>query len=256
MHIIHTVLGDFVLKETIQYPNGGSSDFFVLYDTAVIIDRDICMPPSDNRLFAYSMLTNKQNEYMSRYRHVYRFLQEDIQDINKVLSGENDEVEYSAYQNDRSNLAEVSPLEFRFEDAFTDVYGKDSAKYLWKEYGITDDNGHTRYLDYYIRTKSGDIAVEENGVHYHHPQEIGLKRYRDQLNKQNLCTKRGIKLFRFSSEDCGFTDRMEDDIRSYFGADADNFQARGLLVDRSVVLYEHQQNTLEEMAGQRECRAS
>ncbi len=197
------------------------------------------------------MLTNKQNEYMSAYRHVYRLLQEDINEIDLLLDEANIDVEYASRQNDRANSAEASPLEFKFEEVFTDVYGSDSAKYLWKEYGITDDNGSTRYLDYYIRTTNGDIAVEENGVHYHHPQEIGLKRYRDQLHKQNLCTRRGIKLFRFSSEDCNFTDRLEDDIRAYFGADAGEFQARGLLVDRPVVLYEHQQNTLEEMARQR-----
>lgn len=66
-----------------------------------------------------------------------------------------------------------------------------------------------------LRTKHGDYAVEENGVTYHHPQQIGLERYRRQLQKQNTCTEWGIKLYRFSSEDCRFENRIEDDIKTF-----------------------------------------
>jgi superfamily II DNA or RNA helicase len=124
-------------------------------------------------------------------------------------------------------------------------------KYLWKEYGILDTNGHHYYLDYYVRMGEGSIAVEENGVTFHHPQVIGIERYRKQLRKQNTCTQWGIKLFRFSTEDCQFESRIEDDIRTFFGDDASRFQENGLLIDRRVELYDHQIETLQDIEQKR-----
>ena len=74
----------------------------------------------------------------------------------------------------------------------------------------------------------------------HHPQLIGVEKYRKQLRKQNTCTQWGIKLYRFSTEDCEFTERIEDDIRSFFGNDASQFQKSGITVERQVQLYDHQ----------------
>ena len=98
------------------------------------------------------------------------------------------------------------PLHWKLtlKNNFASVYGRNSLKYLQKEYGILDEQGNNYFLDYLLRTKHGDYAVEENGVTYHHPQQIGLERYRRQLQKQNTCTEWGIKLYRFSSEDCRF----------------------------------------------------
>lgn len=50
----------------------------------------------------------------------------------------------------------------------------------------------------------------------------------------------GIKLFRFSSEDCAFENRIEDDIKQFLGKDASDFIDNGLKIDRTVELYEHQ----------------
>ena len=88
-------------------------------------------------------------------------------------------------------------------------------KYLSRENGICDEAGKNYLLDYLIRTKNGQYAIEENGVTYHHPQIIGEEKYRNQLHKQNTCMLWGIKLFRFSSEDCAFENRIEDDIKQY-----------------------------------------
>ncbi len=255
---LKTPLGPFSLLETVEYPNGGFTFFYGKDDIAILIDQDICARGSNKTMIAYRSITNKQNEYMARYRKVYRLLSEDLSKIDELLTDiqtENQTEETSTRQEDRADQADASPLEMKFEDLFTNVYGKDSTKYLWKEYGITDDAGHTKFLDYYVRTKNGkgDLAVEENGINYHHPQIIGLQRYREQLNKQNLCTNRNIKLFRFSTEDCQFEERIEDDIKSYLGANTSEFLDRGILVDRSVscVLYEHQQATLDVMQQQR-----
>lgn len=106
-------------------------------------------------------------------------------------------------------------------------------------------------MDYYVRMGDGGIAVEENGVSYHHPQIIGVERYRKQLRKQNTCTQWGIKLYRFSIEDFQFENRIEDDILSFFGNDVSRFEENGLLIDRHVELYDHQVATLQDIEQKR-----
>ena len=124
-------------------------------------------------------------------------------------------------------------------------------KYLTREYGICDEKGKNYFLDYLVRTKDGKYAIEENGVNYHHPQIIGEEKYRKQLKKQNTCTLWGIKLYRFSIEDCAFGERIEDDIKQFLGKDTSRFIDDGLKIDRKVELYEHQKISLEEIKSRR-----
>lgn len=244
--------GQYDLIETVSYPNGGASYFYVRDQQAIIIDDGICNYKKDEKPFSYSLITDKQNTYMNKYAKVYRFLKEDMGIINEVITlpckKEEIPIKYVA---NREDHADASPLEIDFENNFASVYGRNSLKYLQKEYGILDEQGNNYFLDYLLRTKHGDYAVEENGVTYHHPQQIGLERYRRQLQKQNTCTEWGIKLYRFSSEDCRFENRIEDDIKTFFGENTDEFEENGLLADRPVKLYEHQENTLEEIQKQR-----
>ena len=121
-----------------------------------------------------------------------------------------------------------------------------------KSLPICDENGKNYFLDYLVRTRKGKYAVEENGVTYHHPQIIGEEKYKHQLRKQNTCALWGIKLFRFSTEDCAFENRIEDDIKQYFGKDTSEFVDDGLKIDRKVVLYEHQMVSLQEIQKRRE----
>ncbi|MBQ6223527.1 MAG: DEAD/DEAH box helicase [Solobacterium sp.] len=241
---------DYDLKETVPYPNGGISYFYTRADIAIIVDQNICLT-DDGTVFSYSLITDKQNMYMKEYTKVFRFLIEDIEKIGETVqqSYNSGEVVRSL---DRADNADASPLELLFEKNFTNVYGMSALKYLNKEFSVQDNKGHTYFLDYYIRKSTGDIAVEENGISFHHPQIIGAERYRRQLNKQNTCTQWGIKLYRFSTEDCKFIERIEDDIVSYFGRDTKDFIEHGILADRSFKLYEHQEITLEEMQKQRE----
>ncbi len=240
-------------KEIIEYPNGGKSYFYIKDQIAVIVDDNICNCDSEEEAFPYTLITEKQNEYMHRYSKVFRFLSDDIDTIEDVIRTNNDhiDVDFAVRVANREDSSDASPLELLFEQQFTNVYGMGALKYLWKEYGITDDEGHNYFLDYVVRTRNGSIAVEENGVTYHHPQIIGKDRYRKQLQKQNACTNWGIKLYRFSTEDCKFDRRIEDDIKAFFGDDINVFEENGLLVDRKVQLYDHQQATLESMAEKR-----
>lgn len=249
---LSTSVGDFDLQEVVRYPNGGSSSFYEYGSIAIIVDDGICDCDEDQVVFDYSQITSKQNEYVARNDRVYRFLREDLGQAEAFLRPRDQAGEVPSRRiGDRAESIDPSPLELAFEEHFCNVYGSDSARFLQREYAVVDLEGSQRFLDYAVRTEDGLLAVEENGVSYHHPQIIGKERYRSQLLKQNSCEHEGIKLFRFSSEDCRFGDRFEDDIRSYFGNTTDGFVDAGIVASRGVGLYEHQEGALEEMALRR-----
>ena len=245
---------DFSLREVVEYPNGGTSHFFENGKDMVIIDNGICDLKQGEQIFSYTLITDKQNQYMHEFGRLFRFYQYDFEKIEYFLNCRevSGNVDYVVKVTDRADNADASPLELLFEKNFSSVYGMNAIKYLNREYGILDETGKNYFLDYYLRTNNGDLAIEENGVYYHHPQIIGADRYRRQLQKQNTCALWGVKLYRFSTEDCKFESRIEDDIRSYFGKDASNFRENGLVVNRKVELYEHQSVSLEEIVKKRE----
>ena len=243
---------DYVLRETVTYPNGGVSRFYDDGVDMVIIDDEICSCREGEQIFPYTLITDKQNNYMKTYRRVFRFLGYDLELIDKYLHQSRPEiVHYTKNIAERGEHADSSPLELLFEQNFTDVYGMPALKYLQKEFRIADDEGNSYFLDYMVDTEDGRVAIEENGVHYHHPQLIGEKDYRRQLQKQNTCALWGLKLYRFSTEDCQFRERIEDDIRSYLGKDTTGFREAGLLLERKTELYEHQEISLAEIEERR-----
>lgn len=245
---------DFSLREKIKYPNGGISNFYDNGKDMVIIDEDICEHKSNDPVFSYMLITDKQNNYMHQFKRVFRFLGYSHFEVDKYLSRKEIVLptSYTRSVGDRSEQSDVSPLELHFEKSFSNVYGMNALKYISREYGICDENGKNYFLDYFVRTKDEKYAVEENGVMYHHPQIIGEKKYKNQLTKQNTCASWGIKLFRFSTEDCAFENRIEDDIKQYFGSDASKFIDDGLKIDRTVELYEHQSISLQEIQKRRD----
>ena len=245
---------DFSLREKIKYPNGGISNFYDNGKDMVIIDEDICEHKSNDPVFSYMLITDKQNNYMHQFKRVFRFLGYSHFEVDKYLSRKEIVLptSYTRSVGDRSEQSDVSPLELHFEKSFSNVYGMNALKYISREYGICDENGKNYFLDYFVRTKDEKYAVEENGVTYHHPQIIGEKKYKNQLTKQNTCASWGIKLFRFSTEDCAFENRIEDDIKQYFGSDASKFIDDGLKIDRTVELYEHQSISLQEIQKRRD----
>lgn len=244
---------NYVLRETVTYPNGGVSRFYDDGVDMVIIDDEICSCRDGEQIFPYTLITDKQNHYMKIYRRVFRFLGFDPETIEKCLQKSRQEVLYSTKKiSERGEHADSSPLELLFEQNFTDVYGMRALKYLQKEFRISDEDGNNYFLDYLIDTADNRVAIEENGIHYHHPQLIGIEGYRKQLRKQNTCALWGLKLYRFSTEDCRFKDRIEDDIRSYLGKDTSGFREAGLLLERKTELYEHQEISLAQIQERRE----
>ena len=244
---------NYVLRETVTYPNGGVSRFYDDGVDMVIIDDEICSCRDGEQIFPYTLITDKQNHYMKIYRRVFRFLGFDPETIEKCLQKSRQEVLYSTKKiSERGEHADSSPLELLFEQNFTDVYGMRALKYLQKEFRISDEDGNNYFLDYLIDTADSRVAIEENGIHYHHPQLIGIEGYRKQLRKQNTCALWGLKLYRFPTEDCRFKDRIEDDIRSYLGKDTSGFREAGLLLERKTELYEHQEISLAQIEERRE----
>jgi len=245
---------DFSLREQVTYPNGGTSCFYDNGVDMVIIDDNICEHKEAEPIFSYMLITDKQNNYMHMFQRVFRFLGYFQEEVDRYLY-KNEitiPVDYVATIGDRGEQADASPLELRFEQSFSNTYGINALKYLSREYGICDEEGKNYFLDYLVSTRDKKIAVEENGVTYHHPQIIGVERYKNQLRKQNTCALWGIKLFRFSTEDCAFDNRIEDDIKQYFGKDTSDFIDSGLRIDRTVELYEHQTVSLQEIQKRRE----
>ena len=244
---------NYVLRETVTYPNGGVSRFYDGGVDMVIIDDEICSCRDGEQIFPYTLITDKQNHYMKIYRRVFRFLGFDAETIEKCLQkGRQEVLHFTKKISERGEHADSSPLELLFEQNFTDVYGMRALKYLQKEFRISDEDGNNYFLDYLIDTADSRVAIEENGIHYHHPQLIGIEGYRKQLRKQNTCALWGLKLYRFSTEDCRFKDRIEDDIRSYLGKDTSGFREAGLLLERKTELYEHQEISLAQIEERRE----
>ena len=163
-------------EEIVEYPNGGKSYFYVIDRTVIIVDEGIYKCDAKDEVFTYTLITDKQNYYMHRYEKVYRFLAEDKDTIETVVQGAKShaDMDFTIRVANREENVDASPLEFLFERNFSNVYGMNALKYLWKEYGVVDAQGHNYFLDYYVRTEDGGIAVEENGVSYHHPQIIGF----------------------------------------------------------------------------------
>lgn len=248
-----TAYPNYVLRETVTYPNGGVSRFYDDGVDMVIIDDEICSCREGEQIFPYTLITDKQNHYMKIYRRLFRFLGFDPETIEKCLQKSRQEVlHFTKKISERGEHADSSPLELLFEQNFTDVYGMRALKYLQKEFRISDEDGNNYFLDYLVDTADSRVAIEENGIHYHHPQLIGIEGYRKQLRKQNTCALWGLKLYRFSTEDCRFKDRIEDDIRSYLGKDTSGFREAGLLLERKTELYEHQEISLAQIEERRE----
>lgn len=91
-----TAYPNYVLRETVTYPNGGVSRFCDDGVDMVIIDDEICSCCDGEQIFPYTLITDKQNHYMKIYRRVFRFLGFDPETIEKCLQKSRQEVLHSS----------------------------------------------------------------------------------------------------------------------------------------------------------------
>ena len=54
-------------KEIVEYPNGGKSYFFIIDQMVIIVDEGICKYESEEEKISYSLITDKQNYYMTQH---------------------------------------------------------------------------------------------------------------------------------------------------------------------------------------------
>ncbi|MGE4585687.1 MAG: DEAD/DEAH box helicase [Sphaerochaeta sp.] len=238
---------------TLWYDEGNYSIWYALPTCHLIVDY-FGYGSVTQELFEYRLYTTFQNTVVSQGLPVYRFLAEDV--ANEAGSWIDRLIEfpstYTSTQDRSLSVADSSLLEDFFEERFCEVYGKNARMFLVREYPIPSLHGSTYSLDYVVEYIDGSrVAVEENGIAYHHPQLIGKDRYRKQLEKQNICSLLGIRLYRFTTLDCSHPQLVDDQIRHFFG-EKYQFRPAGLKVDRSYQLYEHQVDTIEGIRKMRE----
>ena len=225
-------------------------------DTCIILDYNLC--EKSDTPFDYSKYCEMQNSWMSSYKRLYRFYislkgNDQSSQIRNWLNNDPDNMEISDNGGsfDKAHI-DNTPLEKSFEDLFIETYGNDSLNYLQKEYSLSLNHGRNAFIDYVIETSAGSYAIEENGVHYHHPQLVTEETYKRQLEKQNTLSLLGFKTYRFSFENLRFKDQAIDSIRTFLGEKNTFRNAHLIGATRAFALYEHQENTLHELVKARE----
>jgi superfamily II DNA or RNA helicase len=225
-------------------------------NNAIMIDYQIC---DKTNPFKYNEYTKEQNALMSKYKSVYRFLIDNEKDFEEFKSI------YSHIQNNDFNedviklhgtnreLKEIDPTlpEAYFEAAFIDCYGRESLSKIRREFPIIDFDGQTRWIDYLIKHKNYNIAIEKNGESYHHPIITGKATYKSQIHKQNSLVAYGFKVFRWSLEGMRTTDNFYDEVKKYIGNVEDLEDLQKLSVSRQITLLNHQMDSLNELKQRR-----
>ncbi|MDF1884112.1 DEAD/DEAH box helicase [Sulfurimonas sp. SAG-AH-194-C21] len=220
--------------------------------TAIIIDYDIC-----NNLypFSYTEYTKEQNNLMNNYLSVYRFAVDSLEDL-EILEAELLMYINGNFQEDKikvsgtnRQLSEIDPTipEAYFEQAFIEVYGRESLDKVEREFPIIDVYGQTRWVDYIIRHKDYSIAIEKNGETYHHPIITQKKSYQKQLIKQNSLVAYGYKVFRWSLEGMKFKEIFQEEIKKFFGNNTDFLLSQKLSLTRKITLLHHQSTAIKEI---------
>lgn len=239
---------NFSLITRINFTSEIYSDFYINDDLILIIDKNYYNSVEKN-LFDYSLYTSSQNEIVQKYnKPFYRFLDsENIEDIDKIIYGDIDL--FTSYGMSSMNRSgDNSYLETLFESAFIIAFGNNALSYLHKEYPILSIKGTTFFLDYVIELKNGRlIGFELNGVNYHHPQIIGKIRYQKQLEKQNICNKLNIDIYRLSYDQCVNTETNLSYIIKDILKNLDELKPKKLLAIRDFSLYDHQEDAIDKL---------
>jgi len=225
--------------------------------TGVILDMQFY--GSDKPQYRYHEYTGWQNMLMHKFTKLYRFIDDQEPDnkwlVDAVLGETKEEYDFQQYGTDR-HTNEIAPTkpEYNFESLFEQVYGSKYLYALIREYQYVDLLGKSRYVDYILKTQSGDIAIELNGEAFHHPLVIDRKRYLSQLLKQNSLMKDGIKVYRWSNAGMADEKKFADQIRMYFGRTETFCEKPSASQFRNISfsLFKHQKNALSDIQNSRE----
>jgi len=255
----HLQKSGFSFVETLYYFSERQlmwSDFYSNGKVAIIIDYNICCKTP--KIFDYELYTQKQNDYVYTHEHCLWFLSNnDFESFRNSFLKLTSSTQLIETPDEMSNQfgdlhLDSTVLEHDFEKRFEEVYGIDALGYLQREVALSDINGRQIFVDFALSTNNGMLAVEENGVTFHHPQLIGEEAYQRQLDKPNALSLFGYRIYRFSSLDIRNTEKLNSNIQRFFGP-KDHFKATtGFLATRNVQLYDHQVEALSQIRRDRE----
>jgi superfamily II DNA or RNA helicase len=232
----------------------------------ILIDRNIC----DAADMPYGEYTNMQNRLMHHHEKLYRFAVDSDQDLDETKSNFRDlvfnesglelDTKTRLHGADRSaRNPDPTPIEYFFEEAFIDLYGRYSLDSVLREASFPDIYGSERFYDYLIqiRDKEKDsrnfywIAIEQNGEQYHHPAIVGKQKYKAQLIKQNSFVSYGNKLYRWSFGGMIDKDNFIQDLKRYLGSGKDFLTTSFVKATRDITFFQHQETVLEEIQNAR-----
>lgn len=222
-----------------------------ILDAIVILDFNITEIDSSG-VFSYREYTNLQNQFMKKHKFLYRFCNENFNKENlcKILE-KTLEIPLVPTKNIGRTGVDASYLEHHFETVFFELYGEDSYDLLSKEEQLVGFHGENIFADYVIEKLDEKVVIEENGESYHHPQKTGLSKYIKQIERQNALVYQSYKVFRFSTNEIEFKDRMVEEMKIYLGNREEFIPQRLLVQERKYKLYEHQNLTLNQLQEMR-----
>lgn len=252
MNVDLFIKNEFNMVEKYVFNARYSSYIFSYKDTCIIIDDHFDIEENGKYFFSYSKYCEMQNKYMSQYSKLLRYSIEKnendiIRQIKKLVSSERILVEYDKGGNYSNIHIDVTPTESIFEDVFIEAFGSEALECLHKEVAISNGFGKNYFIDYVVETKTGNYAFEENGVTYHHPCIVGKERYSQLLEKQNNIVLQGYKLYRFSSDNLHFKDKIIQELKLFL-PDKTKFIPKPIFKNsRGIKLYTHQSNILSQL---------
>ena len=97
--------------------------------------------------------------------------------------------------------AESSAAEDAFVSIFTELFGLDKVAVLSPEHPVIDITGRTRYVDFALSTVGNRVAIEIDGLAWHHPEAVSIEAYEDALLRQNSLVHFGWKVFRWTDHE-------------------------------------------------------
>lgn len=210
---------------------------YKLDDKLIVIDKDEIFEKD----FSYKRYCQKQNEWMKSFAKVYRILEEDVNSIGDLLADKDVDYDDRKTMNREDLVIDPTPLEHIFEECFMNAYGASALKYLVREHSIINNQGKTVYLDYALFKNNGNwIAIEENGISYHHPKIIGKNRYKSILAKQNSVVSSNGIVYRWDTESLQNRDKIIDELKEFIGPIHLYQNQEYISESRGFVLHEHQ----------------
>lgn len=242
----------FQLIEEYQFNERYRSYVFSYGSYCVIIDEHFDYPEKDEFFFDYSKYCEMQNKYMRMFDILLRFNlekkeEELFNEILQTIANEKDSIADDDGGRFSYSHVDNTPTEAIFEDIFVEAYGYEALECLYKEVSISSEKGTNYFIDYVVETKKGNYAFEENGVKYHHPCLVGKEKYQELLHKQNTMILLGYKVYRFSTDNLHFKDKVIQELKSFL-PDKKEFIPKPILKNnRGLELYSHQSNILSQL---------